>query len=230
MALRVVGAGLPRTGTASLKLALERLLGGPCYHMFEVFAEPGHIPVWHDAARGQPPAWDRFLASYHAAIDLPASAFWQDLAEANPGALIVLSVRDSPQQWWDSCTSTFFSPAVPSPDPGTTMAGYLAMAMDVWQAWAGPASISDADAMMAAYQRHNDTVRASAPPGRLLEWRAADGWAPLAAALGVPVPSEPFPHVNSRSQFRVPEFGTKPGWATALSPEQDSGPPGTART
>ena len=217
MALRVVGAGLPRTGTASLKLALERLLDGPCYHMFEVFAQPGHIPVWHDAVRGQPPDWDTFLAGYPAAVDLPAAAFWRQLAAANPGALIVLSVRDSPQQWWDSCAGTFFSPAGlgPSPDPGSTMDEYLAMALDVWQAWAGPASILDPDAMMAAYQRHNDTVRASAPPGRLLEWRAADGWEPLAAALGVPAPGDPFPHVNTRAQFRIPEFGSRPGWRQA---------------
>lgn len=207
MALRVVGAGLARTGTASLKLALERLLGGSCYHMFEVFARPEHIPVWHDAVRGQPPDWGTFLTGYHAAVDMPASAFWQELAEANPGALIVLSVRDSPRQWWDSCAGTFFSPGRPAPAPGTPLAEFEAMAMDMWRSWAGSADLSGPAAMMAAYQRHNELVRASAAPGRLLEWRAADGWQPLAEALGVPAPSEPFPHVNTRSEFRVPEFG-----------------------
>ncbi len=78
MTLKVVGAGLARTGTASLKLALEQLLGGPCYHMLEVFANPAHIPVWHRAAQGQLPSWNSFLDGYRAAVDLPASAFWQE--------------------------------------------------------------------------------------------------------------------------------------------------------
>jgi hypothetical protein len=74
MDMRIVGARLPRTGTASLKVALEHLLGSPCYHMFEVFAKPEHIAVWHQAARGELPAWPAFLAGYGAAVDLPASA------------------------------------------------------------------------------------------------------------------------------------------------------------
>lgn len=104
MTLRVIGAGQARTGTTSLKLALEQLLGGPCYHMFEVFAYPAHIPVWHRAARGTLPDWQVFLDGYRAAVDLPAAAFWRELAAASPGALIVLSGRDSAEQWWDSAS------------------------------------------------------------------------------------------------------------------------------
>ena len=207
MTLRVVGAGLARTGTASLKLALEQLLGGPCYHMFELFANPGHIPVWHKAARGELPAWDEFLGGYRAAVDLPASAFWQELAAASPGALIVLSVRDSAGQWWDSTSQTVFSPSLPSPAAGTPMAGFLDMITEVLQARLGMSDLSDKDAMIAAYERHNQAVRTLAPPGRLLEWRPSDGWQPIAAALGVPAPDQPFPKVNTRSQFRVREPG-----------------------
>src|SRR3954447_22822143 len=56
--LRVVGAGLGRTGTASLKQALERLLGAPCYHMAEVFTHLDHVPVWHAAIRGENVDWN----------------------------------------------------------------------------------------------------------------------------------------------------------------------------
>jgi Sulfotransferase domain len=209
--LRVVGAGLARTGTTSLKLALERLLGGPCYHMLDVFAHPEHIPVWHQAVRGLSPDWRALLDGCRAAVDLPASAFWAELAAVNPDALIVLSVRDSPQEWWQSTAQTIVRAANAPVEPGTTMASYTAMAKDMFRVRLGVADMSSPAAMMAAYQRHNDDVRAGAPPGRLLEWRAADGWAPLAAALGVPAPREPFPRVNTSSQFRVPDFDSPPG-------------------
>jgi hypothetical protein len=208
MTLRVVGAGLARTGTASLKLALEQLLGGPCYHMFELFAHPAHIPAWHQAAHGQYPAWDELLAGYRAAVDVPASAFWQQLAAASPDALIVLSVRDSAEQWWDSASQTVFSPSRPVPQPGTPQAAFADMIMEVLRSRLGMDDLSDKAAIISAYERHNQAVRALAPPGQLLEWRPGDGWQPIAAALGLPVPDRPFPKVNTRSQFRFdPELG-----------------------
>ncbi len=80
--LRVIGAGLGRTGTNSLKLALEQLLGGRCYHMSEVVERPGDVPVWHAAIRGDRPDWSAFPAGYEAAVDWPVCAFWRELAEA----------------------------------------------------------------------------------------------------------------------------------------------------
>lgn len=207
MTLRVIGAGLARTGTTSLKLALEQLLGAPCYHMFEVFAHPAHIPAWHQAARGRLPDWDGLLGGYAAAVDLPASAFWRELAATSPDALIILSVRDSAGQWWDSASHTVFSPSLPVPPPRTPMAGFLDMITCVLGSRLGMTDLADQDAMMSAYERHNHSVRAAAPPGRLLEWRPADGWAPITQALGLPAPDTPFPKANTRSEFRVPELG-----------------------
>ncbi len=212
MALRVIGAGLARTGTTSLKLALEQLLGGPCYHMFELFAHPDHIPAWHQAARGQHPDWDELLHGYQAAVDLPASAFWQELATASPDALIILSVRDSAEQWWHSASQTVFNPALPSPPPDTPMAGFLDMITEVLRSRLGMTNVTDKDAMISAYERHNDAVRALAPPGRLLEWRPSDGWVPITEAFGLTAQDRPFPKVNTRSEFRVPELGQPVHW------------------
>jgi phage tail sheath gpL-like len=69
MDLRVVGAGLGRTGTASLKQALERLLGKPCYHMVEVHEHPEHADIWASAFAGSLPDWDRLFDSYQACVD-----------------------------------------------------------------------------------------------------------------------------------------------------------------
>lgn len=211
MTLQVIGAGLAKTGTSSLKLALERLLGGACYHMVDVFAHPEHIRIWHDAIGGHPPDWDMFLSGYLTAINLPISAFWRELAAKNPDARIVLSVRDSAEQWWDSWSHTVVPAAVTvEPSPGSLLADYKAMLGDMLRIRLGAADPSDKMTMIAAYERHNAAVRADAPPGRLLEWKATDGWAPLAAHLGVPVPDEPFPWVNTRKQFHRPQFGAMP--------------------
>src|SRR5712692_9189339 len=107
MSLRVIGAGLGRTGTHSLKLALERLLDGRCYHMLETFGRPDDIPVWHAAVNGDLPDWASFLSEYNAAVDWPVAGFWHELSEAFPDALILLSTRDT-DGWWTSANNTIF--------------------------------------------------------------------------------------------------------------------------
>jgi hypothetical protein len=198
MSLRVVGAGLGRTGTLSQKMALERLLGGTSYHMMEVFGHPEHIPAWKAAALGEPVDWDVLMTGYLAAVDWPACAFWQPLAAANPDAVILLSTRDSAETWWRSASNTILhgmdDPAA-EPVPGWR---------DMWDTLVGTtftADILDADAAKAAYEKHNAAVRAEADPSRLVEWQPGDGWEPLCTALGVPVPDEPFPHLNTSEEW-----------------------------
>ena len=194
MTLRVVGAGLGRTGTMSLKLALERLLGAPCYHMAEVFAHPEHIPAWHAAARGEPVDWHALFAGYVAAVDWPVGSFWPEVSAAFPDALILLSTR-SAESWWQSASQTIFP--LSAKTAGTP---WYAMWMELAKNRFTP-RLDDRAAAVAAYERHNADVRASAPKRRLLEWTAKDGWSPLCRALGLEVPDEPFPHANSTDEF-----------------------------
>jgi hypothetical protein len=194
MTLRVVGAGLGRTGTLSLKLALERLLGAPCYHMTEVFAHPEHVALWHAAARGEPVDWQALFAGYAAAVDWPVGSFWPEVSEAFPEALIVLSTR-SAESWWRSASQTIFP--ISAKAAGTP---WHAMWMELASS-RFTTRLDDRAAAIAAYERHNADVRARAPQARLLEWTAKDGWAPLCRALGVPVPDETFPHTNSTEEF-----------------------------
>jgi len=201
--LRVVGAGLGRTGTNSLKLALERLTGGPCYHMVELFERPGDLPQWRGAVYGDPPDWRAFPAGYTATVDWPACAFWEGLAEAHPYAIVLLSVRDSAEQWWRSFEATIvdgLSRPVPADQPEWAERRQATLAMlerTFTPRW------REREQAMAAYEAHNAAVREAIPAGRLLEWRAGDGWEPICAALGVPVPDEAFPHVNSTEEFRA---------------------------
>ncbi len=195
MSLRVVGAGLGRTGTHSLKLALEHLLGGPCYHMAELLGRPQDLPVWRSANRGTSPDWRAFLSDYAATVDWPAAAQWREISAAFPDAIILLSVRDA-DSWWQSASSTIFQ-AVP-PGAGED---WLTM-VDEMMARFSP-DWRDEKAAKAAFEAHNASVRAEADPARLVEWRAGDGWEPLCAALRLPVPDQPFPHVNTTQQFRA---------------------------
>src|ERR1700722_12791584 len=104
---KVVGAGVGRTGTHSLKLALEQLLDAPCHHMLEILGDPEQIPAWIDAIEGRPADWSTMLLRYGAIVDWPGSAFWRELSQANPDALVLLSVRD-PEDWYRSASNTIF--------------------------------------------------------------------------------------------------------------------------
>jgi Sulfotransferase domain len=200
VSLQVVGAGLPRTGTRSLKDALELLLGSPCYHMEEVFGHLDHVPVWREAVRGHPPDWDGFLSGYVAAVDWPASAFWKELSAANPEAIVLLSIRESPEVWWQSVDATILG--VARRDPAPEMAEWHRMFHELlWEAWGLRDGFDDAASAMAAYERHVDEVRSTVPRERLVEWHTGDGWESLCHALDLPIPTGPFPRVNTREEW-----------------------------
>ncbi len=199
MGLRVIGAGLGRTGTASLKAALEELLGGRCYHMFEVRNRPADPDVWGDAYEGKFPDWHAFFEGYEAAVDWPVAPFWRELSEAFPDAPIILSVRDA-DSWWESASSTIFHGIATMIRPEASD-GWARMGRGMVRRFT-PA-FQDEGAAKQAYLAYNDHVRATAPPERLVEWSAADGWAPICAALGLNVPDHPFPHVNTRTEIRA---------------------------
>jgi Sulfotransferase domain len=203
MTLRVVGAGLGRTGTHSLKNALEQLFGGPCYHMIEVFGRPDDIPVWHRAMDGEMPDWNTFLADYDTAVDWPVSAFWREISAANPDAVILLSTRKDADAWWTSATNTIFHIG----DRENGIGGEAGkaqrdMAIDMLSKRFTP-NWQDETEAKGAYEAHNADVRASVPADRLIDWHPGDGWQPICEKLGLPVPSEPFPHVNTTDEFRA---------------------------
>jgi hypothetical protein len=203
MPLKVVGAGLGRTGTASLQLALERLTGGRCYHMFELMKNTDAVPMWHRAVRGEPVDWATLMSGYAATVDWPAAAFWPELTEANPDAIVVLSLRSSPEVWWSSMERTIVA-LDQMPVPEDTPPELLALremfselvATRLTPDWPEPRAVID------AYERHAAAVREGVPAERLVEWQPGDGWAPLCEPLGLEVPAEPFPQENSWDDFQ----------------------------
>jgi hypothetical protein len=197
--LRVVGAGLPRTGTRSLKSALELLLGGRCYHMAEVFEHLDDVPAWRAAARGEEIDWSSFPPDCVAAVDWPASAFWRELADANRDAVIVLSTRESAAKWWESADQTIF-PVLRKPVEQPENEEWQRMVLELAAREIGE-DWDNVERAQALYEQHNEEVRLEAPADRLLEWQAVEGWEPLCRALDLPVPDEPFPRVNTREEW-----------------------------
>jgi hypothetical protein len=197
--LKVVGAGVGRTGTHSLKNALETLLGGTCHHMIEVImVSPEQIPTWIQAIDGKQIDWNALMEPYTAQVDWPGASFWPELAAANPDALVLLSTRD-PDAWYTSCTNTIFAGIRGMIDAGDEwMAALTRMFGERFSD-----KLEDKDAMIEAFHTHNAAVRAGVPKERLLEWTPADGWEPICERLGVPVPAEPFPKVNTTDEFRA---------------------------
>ena len=199
MTLRVVGAGLPRTGTASLTVALEQLLGGRVAHMSTIPGHPFNLgPGWDQALAGETPDWAQLFDGYTAAVDWPASMFWRELSDAYPEALVLLSVRDRAESWWQSAEATFLPVARLALAPDWNDGRGLNQLLERFtssQQWDDPATL------MAAYERHNALVRQTIPAHRLLEWQASEGWEPLCRALGVPMPAQPFPWTNRREDW-----------------------------
>jgi hypothetical protein len=196
MSLRVVGAGLGRTGTNSLMTALDMILPGECHHMYKVFTNDEGA-TWKDIVFNNDMALlDKLMSNYVASVDWPSCAYWEHLADANPDALILLSVRESGEKWFKSASDTIFQ-MVDAPD-----SPWKDMVMELIVGRFAGGDLTDKEACIAAYEAHNDYVRKNADPARLLEWQAPDGWEPICERLGIPVPAEPFPHTNSTEDFQ----------------------------
>jgi Sulfotransferase domain len=202
MALEVIGSGFGRTGTMSLKRALEQLGFGPCHHMEEIFAHPEQVPYWQAAVAGRAVNWDEVFAGYRSQVDWPGAHFWRELAGAYPKAKVIHTVRPD-EQWWKSFSETIgillgSYQEVPLP------AHVLAM-MGVGKQIVGPETIGDSltdrDAALAAYRRRTEQVRAAIPSERLLVFDVAEGWEKLCNFLGRPVPATPFPRVNATEDW-----------------------------
>jgi Sulfotransferase domain len=207
MSIKVIGAGFGRTGTLSLKSALEELGLVKCYHMMDVLAHLKQAAVWDDAARGKPVDWDALFRGYQAIVDWPGSAFYEQLLRQYPGAKVILTVRD-PDRWYESSRQTI----------------YLARQLfPRWLRWLNPQMerfrimldrvvwhgtfqdrFEDKPYAIDVFNQHIDRVQMSVPQGQLLVYDVREGWGPLCKFLELPIPvGKPFPHLNDAAEFQA---------------------------
>jgi hypothetical protein len=197
MGLKVIGAGLGRTATFTMKFALEHLGFGPCFHMSENFAHARvKFAQWADAVNGRPD-WDAIFDGFQSTTDYPACSYWRELAEYYPEAKVILTTRD-PDSWFESVSETIFSDAMQAQLVGSTIGDVMQGA--IFDAFEG-GDIRDRAFMTEWFTRRNQQVIDTLPPERLLVFHPKQGWGPLCEFLGVSVPAEPFPRVNSRDEL-----------------------------
>lgn len=201
MSLEIIGAGFGRTGTSSLKIALEHLGFGPAHHMHEVRDHPEQLPLWEAAARGEAVRWDAAFQGYRSQVDWPGARFWRELSSYYPSAKVILSVRD-PDEWFDSVQATI-APFLAS--RGTNESahadGIAHMAHKLIDEGVFNGHLSDRAYATEVFKAHSAEVQGALPPSRLLTFNVAEGWEPLCQFLGCAVPAISFPNLNSSKQF-----------------------------
>ena len=206
--MRVIGAGFGRTGTRSLKGALEELGFGPCYHMTELFGHPEHVELWDAAIRGEPVDWEGLFRDYEATVDWPGCSFHEELMRAYPDAKVLLSVRD-PDRWYESAYNTiyrmsrtshlFYLIRLFSPRLGRA---YPVINRLIWEG-TFDGRFEDRGYAIEVFEGWNEEVKQRVPAERLLVYEVKEGWGPLCEFLGAAVPEgKPFPHLNDAESFR----------------------------
>lgn len=202
MSLRIIGSGFGRTGTRSLKEALEILGHGPCHHMEEVLENPPQVTHWQAVRDGRPVDWPRVFDGYGAQIDWPGAHVWRDLAEAFPQARVIHSIRPD-DAWWASFSKTIGKLLTVYRD--MPLPPHVRDMMEVAEEIIGQRTFggrwADRDAALAAYHQRTEDVVSVIPPERLLVFDVAEGWGPLCRFLEVDVPDTPFPHRNVTAEF-----------------------------
>ncbi len=199
MSLSVIGAGFGRTGTKSLKIALEQLGFGPCHHMTELMLDPTRAPLWVRAAEGEPD-WESIYEGFKSGVDVPTCIFWRELADFYPQAKVILTVRD-PDSWYESGQATVLSPGTQERIGSSPLAGFFAKILGKHLGAGNVTRIHDRDFMIERFRRHNAEVERTIPKGRLLVCEISQGWKPLCGFLGTSVPATPFPRLNTRIEM-----------------------------
>ncbi|HSL43972.1 MAG TPA: sulfotransferase [Anaerolineales bacterium] len=206
MALKVIGAGFGRTGTLSLKTALEELGFGKCYHMVEALRRPSHWQKWTEIMQGGKADWEALFKGYQAAVDWPAAAYYRDLMALYPEAKVILTVRD-PNSWHRSMMTTIYQARrqfvlrlmqmIPA-----LHRFFIGMEKVVWEG-IFHSKVEDKAHAEAVFERHNEEVKRVVPAERLLIFEAKQGWEPLCSFLNVPVPvDKPYPHKHKGDLVR----------------------------
>ena len=212
--IKVIGAGLFRTGTLSLKEALEMVGFTKCYHFKEIVLNPAHIPIWLAVVRGKTRMdWEQLFAGYQATTDSPACHYYRELMEKYPAAKVILTVRD-PERWYQSVYDTVYSHNRPvlqrklyfaamglfKPEFKNRLAAWEISERLIWQG-IFQSRFTDKAFAIELFNQHSAEVKRTVPSDRLLVYNLKEGWEPLCRFLEVPTPDQPFPHLNDTASF-----------------------------
>jgi len=212
MAIKVIGAGVGRTGTESLKKALEQLGFGKCYHMFELMKDGSRLTHWLDLMDGKKPDYEALFRDYQSCVDFPAAIYYREFMQQYPDAKVILTVRDA-DKWFDSASKTIFKPIPPVVMLPIRFAGLFSSkarsfpkgyeyAKEIVHRRFFKNRITDREFCKKIFNEWNEEVKRTVSPDKLLVFEVKHGWAPLCKFLNVPVPDSPFPKSNDSNNFQ----------------------------
>ncbi len=211
MSIQVIGAGMGRTGTMSLKHALEELGYQKCHHMIEVMQNPSQLPFWNEMEKKRTTDLDAAMKGYTSIVDFPGSLYYKELMQKYPDAKIVLTVRD-PEKWYKSCQDTIYNLprglkklmmkiiGIFKPDIAHVASVFDYVDLSIWNG-IFKGNFEDKDATLKIFNEWIEEVKRSVPKEKLLVFEVTQGWQPLCDFLGKPIPSTPFPRVNDTAEF-----------------------------
>lgn len=205
MSLEVIGAGFGRTGTLSMKAALEQLGYKRTHHMQEVAKSGKQVALWNDIARGGQPDWDEVFSGFKASTDFPSSLYYRELAEHFPAAKVVLITRDV-DGWYVSAEKTIYQITQLMPAWILRLVPRIRALheMIVSIIWDGvfEGNFEDEARAKRIFRDYEAAVKEHIPPDRLLVFSVKEGWEPLCDFLGCEVPEKPFPHLNDAKSYK----------------------------
>jgi hypothetical protein len=205
--VQVIGAGFGRTGTWSLKAALEQVGFGPSFHMVDLMPHPDRAPMFLKALHGEEVDWNEVFAGFNSTVDWPGCTFYDRILGAYPSAKVILSVRD-PEKWYASAERTIYAlkeaaarGALEGEGPGAPPE-VLGMIRELIWDTTFEDRFADKAFAIDVFERHNEAVKQHVPADQLLVYEIQQGWAPICEFLGVETPEGEFPHLNDAESFR----------------------------
>jgi len=205
--VQVIGAGFGRTGTWSLKAALEQIGFGPAFHMIDLLPHPDRAPMFLAALNGEDVDWNVVFDGYRSTVDWPGCTFYDRILAAYPDAKVLLSVRD-PEKWYESAKKTIYAmkeaadrDALEGAGPGAPPEVLQMIRTLMWET-TFENRFADKDFAISVFEKHNEAVKQTVPADQLLVYEIQQGWEPICEFLGVDVPEGDFPHLNDAESFR----------------------------
>lgn len=195
--MRAIGAGFGRTGTDSLRNALNILGVGPCHHMYEVMASETQIDRWFRKTDGEDVSWDQLFEGFSATVDWPSARYWPELAETYPEAKIILTYRE-PESWWNSYEKTILPAMLKRRDGDCPSLSWRVVGLDTFGG-----RPDHKDHVLSIYRANINRARTTVAPDRYLELELGEGWERLCAFLGCAIPDVPYPSGNTTAEFRA---------------------------
>ncbi len=213
MSIKIIGAGLPRTGTNTLREALEILGFSKTYHMKHLLVHPEDLHYWTTLKATGTTDWDALYDGYQATVDFPCYPWYKEHMKQYPDAKVILSTRPF-EKWYTSFYSTIWKAQNPpeaekaamgervAADPRLqTVMKVMGFAKQVMSEEHFQGKFLDKEFMEKVFDDHHEEAKRYVPADKLLVYDVTEGWEPLCKFLDVKVPNEPLPHTNKKEDF-----------------------------